>query len=418
MGEKSHIDELSRLSRSNASGEFIVASNDTEVHLYLQRGRIAWGTTSTNRFSFVRHLLETCDIDEASFREVVDSCRKNNQPLGETLVSWGLATFDQVRGALKSQLIESLRDLGGLEAAQTVFLHRGSYAEYNAELTFSFDELSVSTGAADASSSTQPPVAQSGPDERSKELADRLAAALPEALWVEVHTPSVGAYRVPSPSGRQSSLSPLLAPRTLVVGYTDFVAIRAGGGTVLGSALPDTDRSVWFGLGNDSTIGNVLALLGNVTGLQLSRRTAKPCCGGPWRSCGDAPDLPRLLEFVTRAQGLVRALVLSPDRGSDWGVVREDQPADIDTARHWNELLDLEPISASLSTGWRHEPDSLGLSYRSMAVGHAATWNYASDVPDGSGRRVWMSLDREQSQGLGWALLTSLVRQIASTRTA
>src|SRR5690242_4483859 len=90
--------------KSGASGEFICASSALEVHVHLQLGRVAWATDSRHAFVFTRHLQEHAALTKEQFREVLEECRRNHLPLGETLVRWGLATLAQVRAALRHQI--------------------------------------------------------------------------------------------------------------------------------------------------------------------------------------------------------------------------------------------------------------------------------------------------------------------------
>ena len=76
---------LSDLVACEASGELICVSDKFEVHVYFQRGRIAWATDSTRPLAFTRYLLETAKIDPEIFREILESCRREKRPLGETL---------------------------------------------------------------------------------------------------------------------------------------------------------------------------------------------------------------------------------------------------------------------------------------------------------------------------------------------
>ena len=47
--------KLRELVEQGATGELVACAADVEIHVYLQRGRVAWGTCSAQRFAFVRH---------------------------------------------------------------------------------------------------------------------------------------------------------------------------------------------------------------------------------------------------------------------------------------------------------------------------------------------------------------------------
>ena len=106
---------LASLVSEQASGEFISASKGAEVHVYLQRGRIAWATDSGHPFAFTRYLQTSAAIDADGFRDILESCKREKRPFGETLVAWGLVTSNEIRAALHHQLelaLASLRDGG------------------------------------------------------------------------------------------------------------------------------------------------------------------------------------------------------------------------------------------------------------------------------------------------------------------
>ena len=137
----SPITLLSRLAASRATGELIAAGDGLEVHLYLQAGRVAWGTTTEERFVFRRHLVERCQVDEQALRAVFEECQRDRQPLGERLIARGLLSLEQVREALGAQVSATLASLARCSGAQTLFLPRGqNYATYDQRLTFELDE--------------------------------------------------------------------------------------------------------------------------------------------------------------------------------------------------------------------------------------------------------------------------------------
>jgi hypothetical protein len=169
---------------------------------------------------------------------------------------------------------------------------------------------------------------------------------------------------------------------------------------------------VWCGLGNDSTIGNVVAALGTAVGTDCSRCTAPSTAAGPWQEYGhEELENRRLLDFVNRASGLSHAIVLGPD--GEWGVTRcDDLRSKIPMARDRAAILGLATISENLA-GAGMDAANLGYGYRSMLVADRTAWNYFAEVPDRPDHSLWLGLDRRQSQGMGWALLTSLLRQMA-----
>jgi hypothetical protein len=120
--------------------ELICVSASIEIHVYLQAGRVAWALDSEHPLAFAGQLQESGGIDPTALREVVASCRRERLPLGETLVAWGLSTWDGVRACLRHQIQLALRALGAVDAAETVFLSR-TYRAYDERLTFDVHEL-------------------------------------------------------------------------------------------------------------------------------------------------------------------------------------------------------------------------------------------------------------------------------------
>lgn len=133
---------LEALARARATGELVCAAPDLEVHVYLQRGRVAWATTSAAPLVFRRELCERAQIELAAFREVVEECRRTQRPLGETIVSWGLASTEDVRRCLASQIRRSLASLADRPDVDAVFLTRGQrFHEYDLALTFELADV-------------------------------------------------------------------------------------------------------------------------------------------------------------------------------------------------------------------------------------------------------------------------------------
>ena len=128
--------------REGSTGELVAVDDGLEVHVYLQAGRVAWGTTTAERFVFRRHLEAQHGLTEEALRSVIDEAYRAGAPLGESLVNRGVLTVDQVRGALRAQVLAVLRSLARCATAAALFLPRGErYLAYDARLTFEFEEL-------------------------------------------------------------------------------------------------------------------------------------------------------------------------------------------------------------------------------------------------------------------------------------
>ncbi len=138
----SSIEQLVDLAKRRASGEFVCSCSNDEVHVYLQRGRIAWATDSKHRHAFTQHLKEQARLDDSSIEAVVTECRRSKRPMGETLVAWNLATPDEVRAAIRHQIMMALLFLRlGCGAPRALFLDRAHYQKYDPDLTFHLSEL-------------------------------------------------------------------------------------------------------------------------------------------------------------------------------------------------------------------------------------------------------------------------------------
>lgn len=128
--------------RSGSTGEFIAAGEGLEVHVYLQAGRIAWGTTSSDRLVFQRTLTEQFGVPRETLSTTLSEGAKMGRPLGEMLVGEGLLSLEQVRTALWAQVSATLWSLAGAKGDRWVFLPRGDrFMTYDARMTFTLDEV-------------------------------------------------------------------------------------------------------------------------------------------------------------------------------------------------------------------------------------------------------------------------------------
>jgi EAL domain-containing protein (putative c-di-GMP-specific phosphodiesterase class I)/CheY-like chemotaxis protein len=133
---------LSRQVEAGATGELVAVGDGLEVHIYLQAGRLVWGTTTEERFVFRRYLVRAFKIDEQVLLDAIADGVVARRPLGETLVGSGVLSEVQVRAALRAQLLASLTSLARCESSKMLFLPRGSnYARYQQSLTFELNEL-------------------------------------------------------------------------------------------------------------------------------------------------------------------------------------------------------------------------------------------------------------------------------------
>ena len=399
------LQTLRELVGQEATGELICAADEAEVHVHLQNGRIAWATTSVARFAFARHVAAHCSIDSEALREIVQECRRERKPLGRTLIEWGLATESDVREALRKQICEALSTLPD-GAAAAVFLRRGQgYSSYDRELTFELDELlpRVTRTLAPAPVrmlSSVPPSARLG--DALRELVQHA-----EISWAEHHLPERLVERVPHGTAR--GVEPLAS---VFDGDTDFVAVRSESETVLGLALSMDRGAVWCGLAPDATLGAVLALVRERLGGLTVGRISNPGAGlGTICTAQDEGLPPSMLrELMERSDGL-------------WGIAMRDPSSQVRWLG-WREYLDrgelgerVAGLSGTLATARalpRRDGES-GLWQSSMVVSTSPGWFFGASLLDGTGRDLWLVLDPSATQGLGWALLASLLRRTSLT---
>jgi hypothetical protein len=132
-----------RLAHDAASGELVVAGR-TPIHVYLQRGRLAWAMTSTAPLAFTRHLVKA-----GRHRPADRSSRRSSAPAGRAR-GWGVPRQrgDRTvrRGPRGAQSRSSGRSPRAArdEELRAVFLpaQRGS-AEYDVALTFDLMEVAA-----------------------------------------------------------------------------------------------------------------------------------------------------------------------------------------------------------------------------------------------------------------------------------
>jgi hypothetical protein len=131
---------LLELSAQGATGELQCACESGRVHVYLQRGRIAWASDGQHPRAFTGWLKQHAGLDLAVVEQAVAECRITRRPLGETLVAGQLATAEQVQAALRHQIGLAVHIGECRRAGQTRFTPR-SYGEYDPRFTFTAGEV-------------------------------------------------------------------------------------------------------------------------------------------------------------------------------------------------------------------------------------------------------------------------------------
>ena len=406
-----NMKSLSELTERQATGEFILVSGELEVHFFFQRGRVAWGTNSKYRHAFSRHLSHNCDLDQETFTEVLEICQQEKTPLGETLIKSGLATLQDVREALASQLMETLRCVAEIREAQTVFLPRKSFSDYDSTLTFSLESL-VERVSTTADSDRQTSCAQDGLGCDVHAMFDELQAAVPEALWMELVS-AEGTTSVPSSHANEvgRTLSPVLLD-----GGADFVAIHSPHGIVLGGVTAHNDETLWVGLGETATIGNSLSALSPMLSATLSTdllASTSEYSQSSWKTCGeDSATLRGVCAAVEDTEEVLAAFTLDSSGRLLWACSRESLALDefTERARPRFKAFEHPVLDEPARTGGQPLNASSSALRRSMVISDPQTWTYGCTNGYGARSCLWLLIDRSTSQGLGWAILTSLSR--------
>lgn len=135
------LQELLSLAARSASGELVCSAPGGEAHVFLQAGRIAWAHDSAHRRAFTEHLRKVAGVGDAEIEAVVAECRRTGHAIGEELVAWKVATAEQVRDALRSQIATALDYALRARGVRSVFLERGRYRTQEASITFPLSEL-------------------------------------------------------------------------------------------------------------------------------------------------------------------------------------------------------------------------------------------------------------------------------------
>jgi hypothetical protein len=142
--ELSPLQELRRHEGRGSTGEFIAVVDACEVHVFLQKGRVAWAVDSDQPLAFVRAIKDRCHLDNDVLREVIFECRRDRRSIAETLVRWGLASKADVREAMAEHLRSTLKALVSAGEGACMFLERAHFLEYDEALCFSMVELFAS----------------------------------------------------------------------------------------------------------------------------------------------------------------------------------------------------------------------------------------------------------------------------------
>jgi hypothetical protein len=356
---------------ARASGEFIYASPNCEVHIHLQAGRVAWATCSLHPFEFLRQ-LQALGVERSVLQSVVEECRATRKPLGETLVAWGVVSTTQALEALRASASIAIAGIDRAQSGHALFLERPRYDEYDPQFTFSLDELV-----------TRP--------RHEQRRAAAIASQVRVASWVAVRD---GA-RLDTAVVVDDIGPPFFEP---VDADVDFVGVRGADACHIGTLA---SASMWCGAPS-RTYGSLLSALSlhgyvrNVAqhGTRVEERWTR----------GDAETVATLSAAVQMSRHVVGAGTLN-EEGTLVGACAylSYEPRFIETLLQQRAAL-LTRLQALAGPG---EFSTLGFHRADVVIGDERHWVFGT-------QRVgapWFIVRREASQGIGWACIAAFGRQ-------
>jgi hypothetical protein len=232
-----------------------------------------------------------------------------------------------------------------------------------------------------------------------------------DVRWAEHHRAGAVLERAPAgtpPRGLHELTGPVFE------GDVDFVAIRGDRESIVGFAHDEPAGSIWCGLDPGTVLGAALTALRERTGSASLSRTSLPGGFLGEAAIGKDRGLPEdvLRELMARSKEL-SAVILVDGAGTHCLACRELFPKD-----EGGERL---AVLDALLRGVRALPrdgdsgDGVGFPYSSMVASSPFGWFFGSHLLDGTARDLWIALDPGTTQGLGWALLTALLRRTSLT---
>lgn len=378
--------ELEALTRRMASGEFIAAAHGCEVHLYLQEGRFAWAYSTKNRGTFRAYLETACGVTPSEFSDIIETCRRERAPLGETLVRLKLASTEQVSRALRQQIAEAIEVLRELGDAPVMFLARdATWRKHDRFLTFTLDAVATHV----------PHPHPAPPLFDARALADEVREALPSLEWVAVSDASAVLYE--ELRGRAFETPPLHC--ATVAQGAHLVLSRNGSRTIVGVAVGDAAASLWGCLSSGVSLSEALTVFSRF-GTQAPSEAEHPCPeGAPLR------DGPLDSRFDTIAESLMRDAnvwaVISMNRDGTRGatLVRPSVPLDRLVAPLIGRSALLVPQPVDLQ------------SLSVLAMADSRGWWFGAALGDST---AWLLACPTLAPGLGIALLRSLAQTLTA----
>lgn len=375
------FEQLRALAARGVTGELIACDQIVEVHVFLHRGRVAWGTSNRTSKVLNDYLIAVAGLDEDALDEVSADCRRTGARFGETVVAWGLATADQVARALRAEITDALAGLTELVGAPVVFLPREEM--YDERWTFAVDE--VLGGVPDVGAGMC--------------LTRRIVELVPGHHWVAGSSPR--AMFVTEGARDDARKAEFLVPLTDSLTRTSAseLILRAPGRGVVGRSAGN-DQWVYAAFGTTSGLGAMSAAM---------------------RSLGQAAAHVDRLKPVTLVDGdekllapITSALEIAGELQAGWLVDRKGRisgrgaladPHLSAIAAELTMFLDVDLTPAiPIDEHERSQPTN------SITARLGACWLCGTRAR--SGHAVWLAVIADESAGFAAALLASVVRQV------
>jgi len=388
---------LGRLVEGAATGELILASSGIEIHVYLLDGRVAWATSSTVGNEFLRWLIEEDGIASEVLYDVIEECQRIRGRIGEMLIAWGIATLEQVCNALRCHIAEVLAAVIAHPEGRSLFLPRRM--AYTMEFTFSLAELERGLDVKDA-------VTRS---DAAQQIVTGVLDGVPDAVWVE----AIERGEVIARAAR-GAVKPTAAVKDLqrLLGEHDIEALTlrsAANGAVLGQHLRGTSGAVWCGVGSGAKLWVTSRVLASAAGVEPVVR-GEAIRTAPWHEIVDpgAGFIPSVFSLAKRSNDeLVAGFVLG-DQGGPTGVWRCEDGLDAHAA--WARRL-APALGTEICATFRCSVAARLYERVALRAVVGNTVYYGMRIPKAA-LVVWLAVRAWVSQGLGWALLQSVSRQI------
>jgi hypothetical protein len=384
------LERLRSLQTEEASGEFIAAAGDLEVHVFLQRGRVAWATSSRARQTFREYLSHECGVSQERITEALERCRELRANIGEALVALSIATAEQVKAALRAQVATALAQLQQSRVPHVLFLRRErAFASYDPQLTFALGEV------------LSPRPEAPGPSAPQVDLVPAAHRALPQLRWVEHVVDGALARRAPN---GPSSGSPAWHAATIATGVQQ-VLIRQAGSLTLGVRLEGGRSSLWGRLDDGLAPGAAQEAF-------MALGEASPPPGEPRRRDGPPTSVG---PCPASAAGRLQRLLLEDSDLSAVALTTPEAPPFV----VGHAALGLEALQTQLARrkallevlGFEAEDDPVRSPV--LALAEPSGWWFALPVQAPARAHLWVLGQPALSTGLGFAVARSLARRLS-----